>query len=45
MDRKYSSFPSLAGTDNTNWETAGVHMSVSEEAIIKATDRSNTPVG
>ena len=39
-----SSFPSLTGTDNNNWDTADVFMGVVEEAIIKATDRSNTPV-
>ena len=30
MDRKHSSFSSLTGTKNTNWETAGVQMSVAE---------------
>ena len=34
MDQKCSSSPSLTDTDNTNWETAAVHMSVAEEAII-----------
>ena len=44
MDRKRLSFPSLAVTDNTNWYTATVHMSVDEEATINATGRFNTPV-
>ena len=36
MDQKRSSFPSLTGIENTDWETAAVHMSVAEEAIRKA---------
>ena len=44
MDRKFSSFPSLNGTNNINWETAAVHMSVAKEAISKATGRFDTPV-
>ena len=44
MNRKRSSFPSLPGNDNTNWETAAVNMSVDEGAIIKATDKFNNPV-
>ena len=44
MNQKRSSLPSLTGTKNTNWETAAVHMSVNEEAIINATVRFNTPV-
>ena len=44
MGRKCSSFLSLTDTENTNWETAAVHMSVAEDAIRKATGRFNTPV-
>ena len=44
MERKRSSFPSLTGTDNTNWQTADVQMSVDKEATIKATGRFNTCV-
>ena len=44
MDQKHSSFPSMNGTKNTNWETTDVHMSVSEDAIRKSTGRFNTPV-
>ena len=44
MDRKRSYFTSLNGTENTNWKTAAVCMSMAEEAIIKATSRFNTPV-
>ena len=44
MKRKHSSFPSLTGTKNTNWETAAVYMSVDEEATRKATGGLNTPV-
>ena len=44
MDRKFSSFPSLTGTKNTNWDNADMHMSVAEEDIRKVTGRSNTPV-
>ena len=44
MDQKLSSFPSLTGTENTNWGTASVHTSVSEEAIRKSTGRFNIPV-
>ena len=43
MDQKCSSFPSLTGTDNNNWETAAVHMRVAEEAMRKSTGMSNTP--
>ena len=44
MDRKRSDFPSLAGTENTKWETAAMHISVAEEDIRKAKCRFNTPV-
>ena len=44
MDRKRSSFPYLTVTENTNWETVIMHMSLAEEAIRKATGRFNTPV-
>ena len=45
MDPKRSDFPSLTGTNNNNWETTEVNMSVSEESIRKATGRFNTPMG
>ena len=44
MDQKKSSFPYLTGTNDTNWETADVHTSVVEEAIIKASGRLKIPV-
>ena len=44
MDRKRPDLPSLTGTNNTNWETAAVKMSVDEGAIRKATDKFNNPV-
>ena len=37
--QKYPSFPRSTYSDNTNWETADVYMSVAEESIIKATCR------
>ena len=42
--QKHSSFPSQNFSDNNNWETATVKISVAEEAIIKATCRFNTPL-
>ena len=44
MDQKRSSFPSLTGTDNTNWDTVAICMSMVEDAIRKPTDSFNTPV-
>ena len=44
MDRKRSSLPSLTGTNNTNWETAAVHLSVAENAIRRETGRFNAPL-
>ena len=44
MDRKRSSFPSLTGTNNTNWGTTVVHMSVAEKAKLKAVVRFNNPL-
>ena len=44
MDWKFSSFPSLTGTENTNWYTTSVHMSVAEESIRKSIGRFNTPL-
>ena len=44
MNGKHLSFPSLTGTNNTNWETAAVHTSVAEEDILNATGRFSTPV-
>ena len=32
-DQKHPPFPSQTFSENTNWETAAVHMSVAEEAI------------
>ena len=43
-NQKHPSFPSQNFLENTNWETADVHMSVAEEAIIKARDRFNYPL-
>ena len=45
MDQTHSSFPSLTGTKNTNWESTAMHMSVSGEAIRKARCRFNNPLG
>ena len=42
--QKHSSFISYNCSNNTNWETAAVHMSVTEEAIIKAKGRVNAPM-
>ena len=44
MDRKCLSFPYLTGTNNINWDTAAVCISIDEEATIKVTGRFNTPV-
>ena len=44
MDWKRSYLISLTGTENTNWETAAMHISVAKEAIRKATGMLNTPV-
>ena len=44
MDQTHSSFPSLTGTKNTNWDIAAVYMSMAEEAVGKATGGFNTPV-
>ena len=30
IDREHSSFPYMTGTNNANWETADMHMSVAE---------------
>ena len=43
-DQKNPSFTGSIYSDNTNWETAAVWMSVSEEAISKATGRDNAPL-
>ena len=39
--QKHLSYPGQTCSDNTNWDTAAVHMSVSEESIRKATCRVN----
>ena len=44
MDRKLLSFPSRTGTNNTNWETSEVQMSVAEESTRKEIGRFNTPM-
>ena len=44
MDQNLSSFTSLTGTNNTNWETTDMHISVAEDTIRKATGRLNTPL-
>ena len=41
---KHPSFTRLIYSDNTNWYTAAVNMSVSKEAIIKATGRVKAPL-
>ena len=41
---KQPSFLNQTCPDNTNWETAAMHMSVAEDSIINATDRSNAPL-
>ena len=38
------SFPRQTCSENTNWETAAVQMSVAEEYIKKATGRFNRPM-
>ena len=42
--QKHSSFPIHNFSDNTNWETSALHMSVTEEAIQKASGRVNAPL-
>ena len=43
-DQKQPSFTSQTCSENINWETAAVHMSVAGEATIKANDRFNAPM-
>ena len=43
-DQKHPSFPSQSSSENNNWDTTAVHMSVLEEAIRKATGRVNYPL-
>ena len=43
-DQKHPLFTSQTFSDNTNWETADMHMSVEEEAIRKVTGRVNAPL-
>ena len=43
-DQKDPSFSRQNFSDNTNWDTATVHMSVAEEAIRKSTGRFNAPL-
>ena len=43
-DHKHPSFTNHTLSENTNWETVDVHMSVTKEAIIKATSRVNCPL-
>ena len=43
-DQKHSSFLSQNFSDNTNWETAAVHMNVVEGDIRKATGMVNAPL-
>ena len=43
-NQKHPSFPNQTCSENTNWETAAVHMSVAEEAIRKSTNRGNAPL-
>ena len=44
LDRKRLLFPSQNISDNTNWESEAVHVSLDEDAIIKATCRANAPL-
>ena len=44
MDWERSDFPSLTGTENTNWETATLQMSATEDSIRKETCGFNTTV-
>ena len=43
-DQKQPSFTSSIYSDNTNWETAYMCMSLVKEAIRKATGRFNAPL-
>ena len=43
-DQKHHLFPSHIFSENTNWETAAIHISVAEQAIRKATGRVNAPL-
>ena len=43
-DQKQTSFTSPTNSENTNWETAEVCMSVAQEATRKATCRINYPL-
>ena len=43
-DQKHTSFPIHNSSENTNWETSVVHMSVTEEATRKAKNRFNAPL-
>ena len=43
-DQKHPSFPSQTCSENTNWKTTNVHMSVEKEAIRKTTVRVNDPL-
>ena len=44
LDQKRSLFTSQNFSENTNWETAAIHMSVNEEATRKETGQVNTPL-
>ena len=44
LDQKCPSFNIQTYLENTIWETVAVHMSVSKEAIRKATGRVNAPL-
>ena len=43
-NQKHTSYPSHIFSENTNWQTASVHTSVTKEAIRKATGRVNDPL-
>ena len=43
-DQKHPLFTSNTCSENTIWETAAVHMSVSEEVIKKEVGRVNAPL-
>ena len=43
-DHKYTSFTNQNCSENTNWETSALCMSVAEEAIRKAICTVNTPM-
>ena len=45
LDQKHPSFISPTFSEDTNWDTSAMHMSVVKEEIIKSTFRFNAPLG